>query len=75
MQSKKSKIDKVWRIIDLINWGEKYLKDKSIENSFEFAKTNVLGTLSLLEASKISWDLSSNNNIFYQDRRSLINIY
>ena len=32
MQPKNSKIDKVWRIIDLINWGEKYLKEKSIEN-------------------------------------------
>ena len=33
MQPKNSKINKVWRIIDLINWGEKYLKEKSIENS------------------------------------------
>ena len=33
MQPKNSKIDKVWRIIDLIKWGEKYLKEKSIENS------------------------------------------
>jgi len=32
LQAKNSKIDKVWRIIDLINWGEKYLKEKSIEN-------------------------------------------
>ena len=32
MQAKNSKINKVWRIIDLINWGEKYLKEKSIEN-------------------------------------------
>ena len=33
MRPKNSKIEKVWRIIDLINWGEKYLKEKSIENS------------------------------------------
>ena len=32
MQAENSKIDKVWRIIDLIDWGEKYLKEKSIEN-------------------------------------------
>ena len=32
MQDKNPKIDKVWRIIDLINWGGKYLKEKSIEN-------------------------------------------
>ena len=36
--------------------------DKSIESSFEFAKTNVLGTLSLLEACKKSWKLSSKKN-------------
>ena len=28
------------------------LMDRSIESSFEFAQTNVLGTLSLLQASK-----------------------
>ena len=33
MQAKNSRINKTWRIIDLINWGEKYLKEKSIENS------------------------------------------
>ena len=32
MRPKNSKIEKVWRIIDLINWGEKYLKKRSIEN-------------------------------------------
>ncbi len=32
MEVKNSKTDKVWRVIDLINWGEKYLKEKSIEN-------------------------------------------
>ncbi len=39
--------------------------DKSIESSFEFAQTNVLGTLSLLEAAKKTWDLSLKNNLFY----------
>ena len=56
-------IDK--KITDVIHLAAESHVDKSIENSFEFAKTNVLGTLSLLEASKISWDLSSKNNIFY----------
>ena len=53
------------KITDVIHLAAESHVDKSIENSFEFAKTNVLGTLSLLEASKISWDLSSKNNIFY----------
>ena len=52
-------------ITDVIHLAAESHVDKSIENSFEFANTNVLGTLSLLEASKISWDLSSKNNIFY----------
>ena len=56
-------IDK--KITDVIHLAAESHVDKSIENSFEFAETNVLGTLSLLEASKISWDLSSKNNIFY----------
>ena len=56
-------IDK--KITDVIHLAAESHVDKSIENSFEFANTNVLGTLSLLEASKISWDLSSKNNIFY----------
>ena len=53
------------KITDVIHLAAESHVDKSIENSFEFAKTNVLGTLSLLEASKISWDLSSKNNVFY----------
>ena len=56
-------IDK--KITDVIHLAAESHVDKSIENPFEFAETNVLGTLSLLEASKISWDLSSKNNIFY----------
>ena len=53
------------KITDVIHLAAESHVDKSIENSFEFAKTNVLGTLSLLEAAKISWNLSSKNNIFY----------
>ena len=53
------------KITDVIHLAAESHVDKSIENSFEFAETNVLGTLSLLEASKISWDLSSKNNVFY----------
>jgi len=53
------------KITDVIHLAAESHVDKSIENSFEFANTNVLGTLSLLEASKISWNLSSKNNIFY----------
>jgi dTDP-glucose 4,6-dehydratase len=38
--------------------------DKSIESSIEFGKSNVLGTLNLLEAAKLNWK-SKNKNLFY----------
>tara|TARA_A100001015_G_C14606286_1_gene562413 strand:+ start:23 stop:574 length:552 start_codon:yes stop_codon:yes gene_type:complete len=52
-------------ITDVIHLAAESHVDKSIESSFEFAKTNVLGTLSLLEACKKSWNLFSKKNIFY----------
>ena len=52
-------------ITDVIHLAAESHVDKSIENSFQFAKTNVLGTVSLLEASRSLWDLNSKNNIFY----------
>ncbi len=47
--------------------------DRSIKDPFTFAKTNVLGTLSLLQAAKISWEEKSQKenkpkfegNLFY----------
>ena len=38
--------------------------DKSIESSIEFGKSNVLGTLNLLEAAKTHWK-SNNEKLFY----------
>ena len=38
--------------------------DKSIESSIEFGKSNVLGTLNLLEAAKNNWK-SNNKKLFY----------
>ena len=38
--------------------------DKSIESSIEFGKSNVLGTLNLLEAAKNNWK-SNNEKLFY----------
>ena len=39
--------------------------DRSIEDPFSFAKTNVLGTLSLLQAAKSYWENNFNNKLFY----------
>lgn len=39
--------------------------DRSIENPFEFAQTNVMGTLSLLQAAKNHWKGDYNGKLFY----------
>jgi len=39
--------------------------DRSIEDPFSFAKTNVMGTLSLLQAAKSYWENNFNNKLFY----------
>ncbi len=52
-------------ISDVIHLAAESHVDKSIESSYEFAKTNVLGTLSLLEASRKIWTQPYKNNIFY----------
>jgi dTDP-glucose 4,6-dehydratase len=39
--------------------------DRSITDPFSFAKTNVLGTLSLLEAAKNYWNSDFKNKLFY----------
>ena len=39
--------------------------DRSIKDPFSFAKTNVLGTLSLLQAAKNHWNNDYENKLFY----------
>jgi dTDP-glucose 4,6-dehydratase len=39
--------------------------DRSIEDPFSFAQTNVMGTLSLLQAAKEYWDTDFINKLFY----------
>ena len=39
--------------------------DRSIEDPFSFAQTNVMGTLSLLQAAKNYWDTDFTNKLFY----------
>ncbi|MCF2876600.1 MULTISPECIES: dTDP-glucose 4,6-dehydratase [unclassified Tenacibaculum] len=39
--------------------------DRSIKDPFSFAKTNIMGTLSLLEASKKKWDGNFEGKLFY----------
>ena len=39
--------------------------DRSIKDPFTFAQTNVMGTLSLLQAAKVSWDGQYDGKRFY----------
>jgi dTDP-glucose 4,6-dehydratase len=39
--------------------------DRSIEDPFSFAQTNVMGTLSLLQAAKEFWNANLENKLFY----------
>ena len=39
--------------------------DRSIKDPFSFAKTNVMGTLSLLQAAKEQWNEKFSNHLFY----------
>ena len=46
MQPQNSKKNKTWRIIDIINWGEKYLKDRSFDsprNEIEILLLHLIG--------------------------------
>tara|TARA_B100000989_G_scaffold33809_1_gene21582 strand:- start:651 stop:1676 length:1026 start_codon:yes stop_codon:yes gene_type:complete len=59
------KLFKSKKISNVIHLAAESHVDKSIESSYEFAKTNVLGTLSLLEACRKTWTEPYQNNIFY----------
>ncbi len=39
--------------------------DRSIKDPFTFAQTNVMGTLSLLQAAKLSWESDYTGKLFY----------
>ena len=61
------KIEKIfekYNISDVIHLAAESHVDNSIENSLEFAKTNILGTINLLELSRKNW-VNNINNLFY----------
>jgi len=50
---------------DVIHLAAESHVDNSIENALEFARTNILGTINLLELSRKNWANKNNNNLFY----------
>ena len=59
------KILKKYQICSVINLAAESHVDRSIENPFRFARTNVMGTLSLLQACKNYWNNDFDNKLFY----------
>jgi len=62
-----SKIQEIfikYKITDVIHLAAESHVDNSIENALEFAKTNIIGTINLLELSRKNWN-KKNNNLFY----------
>ena len=52
-------------ITDVIHLAAESHVDRSILDPFSFARTNIMGTLNLLQASKITWSKNLNDHIFY----------
>ena len=58
-------IFKEYQIDSVIHLAAESHVDRSIKDPFSFAQTNVMGTLSLLQAAKESWSGKFYNNLFY----------
>jgi dTDP-glucose 4,6-dehydratase len=62
---KVSQVFKDYEIDGVIHLAAESHVDRSIEDPFSFAKTNVMGTLNLLQAAKSYWENNFNNKLFY----------
>lgn len=60
-----SEVFKEYDVTGVIHLAAESHVDRSIKDPFTFAKTNVMGTLSLLQASKEYWTAPYNDNRFY----------
>lgn len=54
-----------YKIDNVIHLAAESHVDRSIKDPFSFAKTNVMGTLSLLQAAKLYWKDNFKNKLFY----------
>jgi dTDP-glucose 4,6-dehydratase len=54
-----------YKIDSIIHLAAESHVDRSIENPFSFAQTNVMGTLSLLQSAKSYWKNNFKNKLFY----------
>ena len=54
-----------YKIDSIIHLAAESHVDRSIEDPFSFAQTNVMGTLSLLQSAKSYWESNFENKLFY----------
>lgn len=54
-----------YQITDVIHLAAESHVDRSIEGPLEFVKTNVLGTVNVLEAARTSWGADLSNHVFH----------
>jgi len=54
-----------YKIDSVIHLAAESHVDRSIEDPFSFAQTNIMGTLSLLQAAKSYWENNFKNKLFY----------
>lgn len=62
---KMKEVFSTFEITDVIHLAAESHVDRSITDPFSFAKTNVLGTLNLLQAAKESWQGAYTGKLFY----------
>jgi dTDP-glucose 4,6-dehydratase len=62
---KVSQVFQEYNIDSVIHLAAESHVDRSIEDPFSFAQTNVMGTLSLLQAAKEYWGIDFTNKLFY----------
>ena len=63
--NKVEEVFETYKIDSVIHLAAESHVDRSITNPFEFAQTNILGTLTLLNQAKISWKDKLENKLFY----------
>lgn len=64
-RSKVQEVFETYQIDAVIHLAAESHVDRSITNPFEFAQTNIMGTLTLLNQAKISWKDNYNDKLFY----------
>ena len=62
---KVNQVFKKYQIDSVIHLAAESHVDRSINDPFSFAQTNVMGTLNLLQAAKKSWNGNFTNHLFY----------